>query len=170
MRVKTKTRVNFKLPPCVPETVQADGVHWEPTWQERALEYSKQQIALALAEVKRIELIEQRGWLTAATQRAVAAALEIDEGLRKAALAEEIEKTEKWWADTVAREQKQNEAIMAEFQKQMDRGVYKQMKARADKAKRDMDRDNARLERLALLKRGVLRGTRKQFAAQRLAY
>ena len=88
--------------------------------------------------MKRIELIEQRGWLTAATQRAVAAALEIDEGLRKAALAEEIEKTEKRWADTVAREQKQNEAIMAEFQKQMDRGVYKQMKARADKAKRNM--------------------------------
>ncbi len=36
--------------------------------------------------------------------------------------------------------------------------------------KADMHRDNARLERLALLKRGVMRGTRKQFAAGHLAY
>jgi hypothetical protein len=29
-----------------------------------------------------------------------------------------------------------------------------------------MERDNARLERLALLKRGMLRGTRKKFALE----
>jgi hypothetical protein len=53
---------------------------------------------------------------------------------------------------------------MAHYQDQLDGGVHAAMVARANKAKEDMDRDNARLERLALLKRGVLRGTRKQFA------
>ena len=38
------------------------------------------------------------------------------------------------------------------------------MVARANKAKADMDSDNARLDKSALLKRGVLRGARKQFA------
>jgi hypothetical protein len=62
----------------------------------------------------------------------------IDETERKLALREEIDRTDKWFADTAKREKAQNEAIMAAFQKQMDRGVYEKMKARADKAKRDV--------------------------------
>jgi hypothetical protein len=41
---------------------------------------------------------------------------------------------------------------------------FEAMLERGNKAKADMDRDNARLERLALLKKGVLRGRRKEFA------
>ena len=48
---------------------------------------------------------------------------------------------------------------MAQFQKQLDGGKYEAMVERANKAKTDMDRDNARLERLALLKRRAERDT-----------
>jgi hypothetical protein len=46
---------------------------------------------------------------------------------------------------------------MAEYQKQLDGGKYEAMVVRANKAKADMERDNAQLERLALLKRGPLK-------------
>ena len=49
---------------------------------------------------------------------------------------------------------------MAQFQKQLDGGKYEAMVERANKAKADMERDNARLERLTLLKKGVLRDTK----------
>jgi hypothetical protein len=50
-----------------------------------------------------------------------------------------------------------NEKLMAEYQKQLDGGKYEAMVVRANKAKADMERDNAQLERLALLKRGPLK-------------
>jgi hypothetical protein len=46
---------------------------------------------------------------------------------------------------------------MAEYQKQLDGGKYEAMVVRANKAKADMERDNAQLERLALLKWGPLK-------------
>jgi hypothetical protein len=55
---------------------------------------------------------------------------------------------------------------LTQFQNQLDGGKYEAMVERANKAKADMERDNARLERLALLKRGMLRGTRKKFALE----
>ena len=36
--------------------------------------------------------------------------------------------------------------LLAHFQKRMDGGLYEKMVERANKAKADMDRDNARLE------------------------
>jgi hypothetical protein len=152
------------LPSTLPDDVLHDQFDFEPTWEERALDWHRQQLALALAEVKRIELEEQKAWLTTAMQRMAAVAVAIDEGLRKAALQEEIEKNDKWWADVNAREKEANSKLMAQFQKQLDGGKYEAMVDRANKAKADMDRDNARLERLTLLKRGVLRGRRKEFA------
>jgi hypothetical protein len=153
-----------KLPNYIPDDVRHDAVNWEPTWEERALDWHRQQLELALAEVKRIELEEQKAWLTTAMQRSVAAGLLIDETERKLAQQAEMDRAEKWFADTAAREKKQNEAIQAAYQKQLDGGKFEAMVERANKAKADMDRDNARLERFTLLKRGVLRGTRKQFA------
>jgi hypothetical protein len=93
-----------------------------------------------------------------------AVAVELDATERRIKLQEEIEKNEKWWADVHEREKETNEKLMTEFQKQLDGGVYEQMVERANKAKADIASDNARLERLALLKRGVLRGRRKEFA------
>lgn len=86
------------LPSCLPDDVFHDGIDFMPTREENRLAYHRQQIALALAEVKRIELEEQRAWLVAATQRAVVAGLLIDEDNRKIALQEEIDRTNKWWA------------------------------------------------------------------------
>ncbi len=102
---------------ALPDGVKWEDQLWEPTWEERALAYHRQQMELALAAVKRIELEEQRAWLVAATQRAVAAGLLIDETERKLALREEMDRTDKWWADTVKREKAQAEAHEAARQK-----------------------------------------------------
>lgn len=72
-----------------------------------------------------------------------------------------MDRTDRWWADTAEREKAQTEALMAQYQKIFDKGVFEKMKARAEKAKASMDRDNARIERLELLRRGVVRGRRK---------
>jgi hypothetical protein len=153
-----------QLPPCVPDEIQHDGVTWEPTWEERALVWNRQQMALALAEVNRIELEEQAVWLAAQTKRLAAIALELDEAERKSRLHDEMDRQEAWFRQCQDEAKATETAIMAHFQKQMDGGAYEKMVERANKAKADMDRDNARLERLALLKRGVLRGQRKKFA------
>lgn len=164
MRFRQSGKPRAFLPSCVPDDVKSAGVLWEP--DETEILFSNAQVRQLLLdqEVKRIELEEQKAWLTTAMQRMAAIAVEIDEGLRRAALQEEIERNERWWADVHDREKAANEKLMAHFQDQLDGGVHAAMVARANKAKADMDRDNARLERLALLKRGVLRGTRRQFA------
>jgi hypothetical protein len=157
------------LPRCVPDDLSQDGVLWAPTWEENALAWNREQMQAALAEVKRIELEEQREWLARQNERLAMIALEIDDAARRQKLNEEMEKPENWWRTVSEREKEANEKLMAQFQKQLDGGKYEAMVEGANKAKTDMDRDNARLERLALLKKGVLRGTRKQFAAGRLA-
>jgi hypothetical protein len=148
------------LPSCLPADVLHDEFDFAPTWQERKLVWHRQQIALCLAEAKRLELLEQKAWLIAATQRAVAAALEIDVYKRQAAIDEEIQRTENWWAETTAREQAQTEALMAAYQKQIDGGAYEKMVERSKAAAEDIRKTDARIERMALLKRGVLRGRR----------
>jgi len=147
-----------------------DGILWAPDRTEILLANARARQRLFEQQLRERELLEQRQWLAAATQRMAEVALELDAADRRIKLQEEIEKNEKWWADLNAREKAANEKLMAHFQDQLDGGVHAAMVARANKAKADMDRDNARLERLALIKKGVLRGTRKQFAAGHLAY
>jgi len=153
------------LPSTLPADVLRDGFDFAPTWEERKLDWHRQQIALALAEVRSIELLEQRAWLEAQTRRLALVAIELDEFKRQAALQEEIDRNKKWWAETVERERPQTEALMAQYQKILDKGVFEKMKARAEKAKACMDRDNARIERLELLRRGVVRGLRKDMSS-----
>jgi hypothetical protein len=98
MRVKTKQRAKFQMPPCVPDDVKADDVLWEPDRTEILLSNALVRQALFEQEVKRCELEEQKAWLTAAMHRMAVIAVEIDEGLRKAALQEELERNERWWA------------------------------------------------------------------------
>ena len=152
------------LPRCVPDDVSQDGVLWAPTWEENALAWNREQMQAALAEVKRIELEEQREWLVRQNERLAMIALELDATERRLKMVEEMEKREKWWREVSEREKEANERIQAHSQDLMDGGVHAAMVARANKAKADMDRDNARLERLALMKRGVLRGRRKEYA------
>lgn len=156
-----------RLPSTLPDDVLHDKFDFEPTWEERALVWHRRQIALALAEVKRIELGEQRDWIAAQNARLAQIAIELDETERRLQLAQEMEKREDWWREVADREKEANEKLLKYFQEQLDGGVHAAMVERANKAKMDMDRDNARLERLALLKRGVLRGRRKEFAVMR---
>ena len=157
---KRSTRLPH-LPSTLPADVLHDGFDFSPTWEERKLLWHRQQIALALAEVKRITLIEQKTWLEAQTRRIALVALEIDEYKRRAALQDEMDRQDKWWADTAEREKAQNEALMAHFQSVLDQNQFEKMKARAAKAGEDIKRDNARIERLELMRRGIVRGLRK---------
>jgi hypothetical protein len=150
------------LPACLPDDILHDGIDFTPTWEENRLAYHRQQIALALAEVKRIELEEQRAWLEGQTRRIALVALEIDEYKRRAALHDEMDRQDKWWADTAEREKAQTEALMAHFQSVLDQNQFEKMKARAAKAGEDIKRDNARIERLELMRRGMVRGLRKR--------
>jgi hypothetical protein len=118
---------------------------------------------LALAAVKRIELEEQELWFAAQTQRLALIAMELDAMDRKIKLQEEMDRQEKWWADTVKREQEENENILAAYQKIVDapgKKIHDAMVERAKKAAADIERDKVRLERLTLLSRGVVRGRR----------
>ena len=145
----------------LPDGLKWGDISWEPTWEEKALDWNRQQIALALAAVKQIELEEQRVWLEAAMRHMAAVAQEIDEYKRKAALQEEIHRRDKWWEDTREREKQQTAKLMAAYQRQLDGNIFEQMQARAVKAGEDIKRDNARIERLELMRRGIVRGLRK---------
>jgi hypothetical protein len=148
------------LPPCVPDDVRMADVHWFPTKEERALEWNRQQMEEALAEVKRIELEEQRDWLAQQNQRLAQIAVEIEEYKRLEMLEAEMQKREAWIEKCQAEAKVSTEKVLEFYQKQLDGGAYEKMVERAEMARRDMERDNARLERLALLKRGAVRGRR----------
>jgi hypothetical protein len=151
----------------LPDDVLSDGIWWRPTWEENRIAHHRQQIEKALADANRIALEEQREWMSRQTERLAAIALEIDAAERQQKVAEEMEKRENWWKQVSEQEKQQNQEILVHYQEQLDGGAYAKMVARAEKAKREMDRENAQLERLALLKRGVLQGTRRQPAAGR---
>jgi hypothetical protein len=159
-----------RLPTTLPDDVLRDGVDFAPTFEERALDWHREQMQLAIAEVKRLELAEQREWLEAQTRRLARVAMELDETERKIKLQDEMDRQDEWWKRVSEEAKVSTERVLEHCQKQLDGRAYEKMVARAEAARKDMDRDNARLERLSLLKRGVLRGTRKQFAAGHLAY
>lgn len=126
------------------------------------MDWNRQQIVLALAAVKRIELEEQNAWLAAQTRRLALVASEIDEYKRKAALQDEMDRRDRWWADVAVCEKAQNEAVLAHFQSVLDQNKFEKMKARAAKAGEEIRRNNARIERLELMRRGIVRGLRKR--------
>jgi hypothetical protein len=88
MRVKTRQYVRFQLPPCVPDDVKADDILWYPDRTERLLSKALVRQRLFEQELRERELLEQRQWLTAATQRMAAVALELDKTDRRIKLQE----------------------------------------------------------------------------------
>jgi hypothetical protein len=80
-----------------------DGILWEPDWEEIRWERALARPRLFEQQLRERELLEQRQWLTAATQRMAEVALELDAAERRIKLQEEIEKNDKWWADLNAR-------------------------------------------------------------------
>ena len=145
----------------LPDGLKWSDISWEPTWEEKALDWNRQQIALALAAVKRIELEEQRVWLEAQTRRLAQVALEIDETARKLALADAKERELAWFRDQAQQGADEMTKLMECYQRQLDAPTYKKLLARVEKVGREIARDNARIERLELMRRGVIRGRRK---------
>jgi alanine racemase len=148
------------LPACVPDEVKTTGVLWEPDETEILLANAQVRQRLLEQEVKLAHQAEQRAWLTTAMQRMAAIAVEIDEGLRRAALQEEIERNERWWADLHEKEKAANEKLMVHFQNELDNNLHAKMVARSKAAADDIRKSNARIERNELRRRGVLRGRR----------
>jgi hypothetical protein len=52
--------------------------------------------------------------------------------------------------------------LMVSYQRQLDAPTYKKLIARVEKAGREIARDNARIERLELMRLGIVRGLRKK--------
>jgi hypothetical protein len=145
---------------ALPSGVKFDDILWKPDATELELERALVRQRFYEAECRRIELLEQSEWLEAAQRRMAAVALELDEYKRQEALQGEMDRTDAWWAATREREKAQSAALAAEYQKVLDGGVYEAMVERAKKAQADISRDAARLDRLALMRRGVVRGRR----------
>jgi hypothetical protein len=145
----------------LPDGLKWGDISWEPTWEEKALDWNRQQIQLALAAVKRIELEEQRVWLEAQRRRLAQVALEIDETARKFALAEAKERQLAWFRDQAEQGADEMKKLMEAYQRELDAPTYKKLLARVERAGREIARDSARIDRLELLRRGVVRGWRK---------
>src|SRR6267378_7781209 len=123
---RTPTRPR-QLPPCLPDGMKANDIPWEPDRTEILLANARVRQKLFDQEAKRCELEEQKAWLATAIQRMAAVALEIDEGLRRAALQEEIEKSERWWFQVHEREKAANAKVLEHFQDQLEGGVHAAM-------------------------------------------
>jgi hypothetical protein len=95
---------------------------WKPGYVEKLLENAKVRQKLLEQEVRIQTAKEQAEWLARQTERLALIAFEIDEAERRSQMAEEMEKRENWWRQVSEREKKQNEAIMADFQKRMEVG------------------------------------------------
>lgn len=111
-------------------------ISWGPTCEEKALGWHRQQIALALAEVKRIELEEQRVWLEAQKWRLAQVALEIDETARKLALAEAKEGQLAWFRDQAEQGAEEMKKLTDFYQQQLDAPTYKKLLARVERTDR----------------------------------
>jgi len=145
---------------ALPAGLKFNDILWKPDATELELERALVRQRFYEAECRRIELLEQREWLEAQTRRMALAALELDETARKIKLQEAMDAQDKWWIETREREKRQAEELAAAYQRQIDGGVYEAMVERAKKAKADINRDTVRIERLALLSRGAVRGRR----------
>jgi hypothetical protein len=145
---------------ALPNNLKFEDILWVPDEIEVELDRAVVRQKFFEAELRRVELLEQREWYEAQTRRLALVALELDETARKIKLQEEMDRTDAWWAATHEREKAQTAELVAAYQKQMDGGVYEAMVERAKKAQADMNRDTVRLERLALLSRGAVRGRR----------
>jgi hypothetical protein len=129
------------------------GDFYLPTWDERALEWHGAQIRLIQADL-------HCRWVQEQNDRLARAADELDAIERKLALAAVREAQEKWWQDEARKGESEMAALMDMFQKQLDARNYNRMLARVEEARKDIERDGLRIERLELLRRGVVRGRR----------
>jgi hypothetical protein len=129
----------------VPDTVTRDGVSWSPDWSEQAWD----RFFTAKAQ-------DDAQWLADALKRVAAVAMEIDRTARELALQAEQDRVDAWFAQ----EAEENAKLRAVFQKLLDKPEYDKLVERTRKAGLAIRRDTARIEKAALLKRGLVRGRR----------
>jgi len=81
---------------------------------------TERKLAGQLRKLRSFHLEIQRSWLLEQNQRLVAIAHEIDEFKRKEELNAEFDRAEKWFTETVEREQEETEKLLAAYQKQLE--------------------------------------------------
>jgi hypothetical protein len=132
---------------ALPADVSIADTLWAPDRTEVELE-----------RLLRLKAEWDRDWLTAQTQRLAAVAMEVDRDKRELELLALTERQDAWYIEAA----KQTDDIAKLIAKYEDpNGTHAAMVARAEAAKKDMQRDRAKAERTALLSRGVVRGRRK---------
>jgi hypothetical protein len=92
----------------------------------------------------------------------IAAAVERDR--QNAELEEHRNAVDRWWAAERAKDKEAMERLVDAYQNELDAKTVRQDKARLaalDKILQNIQRDNARVEREELARRGVVRGRRK---------
>lgn len=134
------------LPPCLPGDVLRDGFDFNPSWTERQWD-----------RFFRAKVEYDREWRDRQMRRLAVVSLEIDQAKREAALFEEQEKIDEYHRA----EAEENAKLREHFQKALDGPRLKEMLARVEKAGKGIRRDDAYIEREALRRRGVLRGSRR---------
>ncbi len=149
-------RRNLHRTLALPANVRADQIAWTPDIDE--MNWTRWRAAEQQIRLDAIH--EQREWLAQQTQRLAVIALEIDEGLRKAALQEALDRQDAWWATEAEREKEATARLMDSYQKQLDAATYSKLLARVTAAAEDIRKTDYRIEKAELLKRGVVRGLR----------
>lgn len=138
---------------ALPANVRFDQLDFKPTWQE--IEWERWLRAKAEFE---------KTWLEAAQKEVALIACIIDRDARETALEEwqiRYEKFHREQAEKQAEEdRRQMEACIASLQKEMDAPRLKLELARVERAAKDIRKQNAEIERAALARRGLIRGTR----------
>jgi hypothetical protein len=130
---------------ALPVGINLDDIDWWPTWLDREWE-----------RVQRVKAEIDREFLEDATRRLGTLSLIVEQDARELALIAEQERIDEYHRQEAI----DNARIVAEMGKAWDALRLKQMRARADKAGREITRSIVRSEREAFKRRGLLRGTR----------
>jgi hypothetical protein len=133
------------MPTCVPDDVTRDGVAWSADWTELQWDHYFE-----------MKAVYEREWRDQQMQRLAEIALQIDRDQREQALFAEQEKVDLYWKQEV----EQNAKLREVFQKLLDKPAYDKLVERTRRAGLAIRRDDAQIERAALLRRGVLKGRR----------
>jgi hypothetical protein len=89
----TNSEGKHSLPSTIPDDVMRDGILWEPDWEEIRWERALARQRLFEQQLRERELLEQRQWLTAATQRMAEVALELDAAERRSNCRKRLRRT-----------------------------------------------------------------------------
>jgi len=138
---------------ALPAGVKFSDLDFKPTWQEIAWE----RWLRAKAEY-------EKTWLEAAQKELAILACIVERDARENALEEFHQRRQKFYREQAAKQEaedhRQIQQCLDDLQKQLDAPRLNAELAKLGRVAKEIKRENARIERVALKARGVLRGTK----------